>query len=253
MVRPAAAGRRTGWGGRPSDDGARDALADDIFKEVDEELRLERLRASGRRYGVVVLAAVLLVVVASSVWQYGLYRQRQRAAATASMFFAAMKQADSAGRVGGGASEAQLGAAGLFAQVAARGPEGFRTLSRFRQAQIAWDGGQHGQALRLWDAVHDDAAADATLRGLASLLWVQHQLDDGDPAVLKSRLGALSSPGDTWRPMAQELDAEIDLRLGHVEEARRKLGALSEDGAAPEGVRNRAGGLRETLETKAGG
>ena len=227
-------------------------MADDIFKEVDEELRLERLRAGGRRYALVGIAALLLVVVVSGIWQYGLYRQRQRAAESASSFFAAMKQADSS-HVGGGGSAAPLGAAQLFAGVEARGPEGFRTLSRFRQAQIAWDGSRHGEALRLWDAVHDDAAADPTLRGLASLLWVQHQLDDGDPAVLKSRLGALSSPGDTWRPMAQELDAEIDLRLGHIDEARRKLASLGEDGAAPEGVRNRAGGLRETLETKAGG
>ncbi len=228
-------------------------MADDIFKEVDEELRLERLRAGGRRYGLLGLVVVLLVLAASGAWQYGLYRQRQRAEASASSFFAAMKQADSSSHVGGGPSAAQLGAAKLFAGVEARGPEGFRTLSRFRQAQIAWDGSQHGEALRLWDAVHDDAAADPTLRGLASLLWVQHQVDDGDPAVLKSRLGPLSSPGDTWRPMAQELDAEIDLRLGHVDEARRKLAALGEDGAAPEGVRNRAGGLRETLDTKAGG
>ena len=228
-------------------------MADDIFKEVDEEFRLERLRAAGRRYGMLGLAALLLLVVASGAWQYQLYRQRQQAAATASGFFAAMKQADSAGHAGGGLGAAQLGAAKLFAQLERRAPEGFGTLSRFRRAQLAWDGGQHGEALRLWDVVHDDAAADATLRGLASLLWVQHQVDDGDPAILKSRLGALSRPGDTWRPMAEELDAEIDLRLGHVAEARRKLAALSEDGAAPEGVRNRAGGLRETLDAKAGG
>ncbi len=229
-------------------------MADDIFKEIDEELRLERLRAGGRRYGLLGLAVLLLVVVGSGAWQYELYRQRQRAAVTASSFFAAMKLADSVSHVGGGASAAQSSAAKLFERVEARGPEGFRTLSRFRRAQLAWDGGEHAQALRLWEAVHDDGAADATLRGLASLLWVQHQLDDGDPAVLKSRLGALSRPGDSWRPMAQELDAEIDLRLGHVDEARRKLAALGEDGAAPEGVRNRAAGLRETLDiTKAGG
>lgn len=233
-------------------------MADDIFKEVDEDLRAEQLRAAGRRYGLLGAALVVLVLIGVGIWQLQLYRQRQRADATATSFFAATKLADSGTRVapgaGNGATAAQAQAASLFAQVAARGPEGFRTLARFRQAQLAWNGGQHKQALGFWDAVHDDAAADPALRGLASLLWVQHQLDDGDPSVLKSRLGALSSPGDTWRPMAQELDAEIDLRLGRLADARRKLSALSDDGAAPEGLRNRAGGLLETLDqTKTGG
>ena len=225
-------------------------VADDIFKEVDEDLRAERLRAAARRYGLLLAVLILAAVIGAGIWQFQLYRQRQLASATASSFFAATKLADSAGQ----ASAAQANAAKLFGQVAARGPEGFRTLARFRQARIAWDGGQHGQALGLWDAVHDDGAADPVLRGLASLLWVQHQLDDGDPALLKSRLGALSQPGGAWRPMAQELDAEIDLRLGHVADARRKLAVLGEDGAAPEGVRNRAAGLGETLDTlKTGG
>jgi hypothetical protein len=229
-------------------------VADDIFKEVDEDLRAERLRAAGRRYGLLLVALALIAAIGAGLWQFQLYRQRQLATTAASSFFAATRQADASLHAGTGGSTAQADAAASFAQVAARGPEGFRTLARLRQAQIAWTGGQRKTALGLWQAVHDDAAADATLRGLASLLWVQHQLDDGDPAVLKSRLGALSRPGSAWRPMAQELDAEIDLRLGHVAEARRKLAALAEDAAAPEGLRNRAGGLNDTLDNaKAGG
>ena len=231
-------------------------MADDIFKEVDEDLRAERLRAAGRRYGAGGLVLVLLCVAALGGWQIQSYRQRLRAAGTAALYFDATRQADSATHAGAaeGASSGQAKAAELFAQVSERGPDGFRTLARLRQAQIAWDGGHHAQALGLWDAIHDDGGADATLRGLASLLWVQHQMNDGDPAVLKSRLGALSRPGGAWRAMAQELDAETDLRLGHIDEARRKLAALGLDGAAPEGLRNRADGLNDTLDkTKTGG
>ena len=231
-------------------------MADDIFKEVDEELRAERLRAAGRRWGVLGLALVLLCVLLAGGWQIEAYRQRERAAASAAIFFEATKQADSSilAAGSGDVSAGQTKAAGLFAQVAARGPDGLRTLARLRQAQIAWQSGQHAQALGLWNAIHDDSDADSTLRGLASLLWVQHQMETGDPALLKSRLGALSGSGDAWRPMAQELDAELDLRLGHVDEARRKLAAIAQDGAAPEGLRNQAGGLNDTLDqTKTGG
>nr|WP_321983068.1 hypothetical protein [uncultured Lichenicoccus sp.] len=221
-------------------------MADDIFKEIDEDLRAERLRATGRRYGAAALAGVVVIAAGVGLWQVQLWRQGQAAQATASVFFAAMKQAD-ASRSAGGSGSAAMQAVPLFEQVQRDGPEGFRTLARFRQAQIVWDTGDHKAALGLWGAIDKDSAADPDLRGLADLLWVQHQVDDGDPALLESHLGTLSRPGAPWRPMAQELDALIDLRTGHVAEAKRKLAMLSEDGAASEDLRNRAGGLNETI------
>ena len=220
-------------------------MADDIFKEIDEDLRAERMRAAGRRYGIVAVVAVLVIAAAVGIWQFQLWRQRQAASATASVYFAAMKQADSSRSPG---DSAAMQAVPLFQQVERDGPEGFRTLARFRQAALVWDAGDHKTALGLWSTIHADAAADPDLRGLADLLWVQHQVDDGDPALLESHLGSLSRPGAPWRPMAQELDALIDLRAGHVAEARRKLAMLSEDGSASEELRNRAAGLNETLE-----
>ncbi|WP_428375526.1 hypothetical protein [Lichenicoccus sp.] len=240
MVRRAAA---RAW--RRAGNGDTATLADDIFKEIDEELRAERLRATGRRYGAAAIAAVLVVAAGVGFWQFQLWRQGQAAQATASVFFAAMQQADSSRAAGGSAA---MRAVPLFEQVQRDGPEGFRTLARFRQAQIVWDAGDHKAALALWSAIDQDAAADPDLRGLADLLWVQHQVDDGDPALLESHLGTLSRPGAPWRPMAQELDALIDLRTGHVAEARRTLAMLGEDGAASEDLRNRAAGLNETLD-----
>lgn len=219
-------------------------MADDIFREALQDLRAERLRQAGRRYGLLLAVLVLLLLVGFGAWQYRLYRQRQAAEVTAAAYFAGVKAAEQ----GPHGNAAQAGP--LFAQVAAGGPRGFRTLARFWQARIAWEAGRPQQAVAAWDGIAADRGADPTLRGLATLLSVQHQIDHGDPALLASRLGTLSRPGDAWRPMAQELDAELDLRLGRLADARRKLQALSEDGAAPEGVRNRASGLAETLDAE---
>ena len=229
-------------------------VADDIFKEIDEDLRAERLRAAGRRLGALGVVVVVLVAAGVGLWEVEAYKGRQKAAATATTFFAATRLADGGAHPDGGPIPSSKQAASLFAQVASRGPEGFRTMARFRLAQLAWEGGRTVQALAYWNAIHEDASADPTLRGLASLLWVQHQVASGDAALLESRLGALSRPGGPWRPLAQEVDAELDLRLGHIAEARRKLAALSIDGSAPEGLRDRASGLEETLGTaKTGG
>ena len=73
-------------------------------------------------------------------------------------------------------------------------PEGYRTLARLREAALKADAGDLPGALALWDQVAADASADPLLRDLASLLWAEHQIDSGDPALLEARLKALAAP-----------------------------------------------------------
>ena len=90
-------------------------------------------------------------------------------------------------------------------------------------------------------------AADPLLRDLASLLWVQHQVDAGDPAAVEGRLLPLVAAGNAWRPMALESQAWLQIRTGQDDKARETLRALLADVAAPDGVKGRANGLLSRL------
>jgi hypothetical protein len=85
------------------------------------------------------------------------------------------------------------------------------------------------------------------LRDLASLLWAQHQLDQGDPALLEARLKPLAAPGNPWHTLADEQLALLDLRLGKRDQARATFQRLATDTTAPSGVRGRASGLLTRL------
>ncbi len=233
-------------------------MVDDIFSEIDEDLRGERTRARTRRLAVAGLAVLVAVGLAFGLWQYLHYRQQQRAASVAQAFFAAQKDADTAPLAAAGPdappTPEQVRAIGEFAAVAAKGPDGFATLSRLRMAALDWKNNDHPGALGLWDRIAQDRGADADLRGLATLLWVQHQADAADPGLLKTRLRDILVPASPWHLLALETDALIDLRVGHVAEAKRKLTRLAEDGAASDSERARASGLLDTLDTsKTGG
>ncbi len=232
-------------------------MVDDIFSEIDADLRGERTRARTRRLAVVGLAILVAAGLVFGLWQYLHYRQQQRAASVAEAYFAAQKDADTAPLAAAGPdappTPEQHRAVGEFAAVAARAPEGFATLSRLRMAALDWKT-DHRRALGLWDQVAQDRGADPDLRGLASLLWVQHQADEADPGLLKTRLRDILKPASPWHLLALEADALIDLRLGHVADAKRKLTRLAEDGSASESERARASGLLDTLDTsKTGG
>ena len=213
----------------------------DIFDEVEEDLRAERAQALLRRYGGAIVAAAVAVVCAVALYQAWQWYQARQVARIADAYLAATLQADSIPAAGDPAR--REAAANAFMQIAATAPDGYRTLARLRAAGLRADGGDQAAALGLWERVAADNAADPLLRDLASLLFVEHQIDGGDPAALQARLGPLIQPGNAWRPMAEEASALLDLRAGRTADARVILGRLTTDPAAPEGVRGRASAL----------
>jgi hypothetical protein len=217
----------------------------DIFDEVDEELRAERAQQLFKRYGGVIFGAALLIVVAAAAWQGWRWYQARQDQAAAVQYLTAMTLADA---TAAGTSAANRAAAiAAFDKLTATAPEGNRTLARLRDAALKADAGDLTGATALWDQVAADNAADPLLRDLASLLWAEHQIDHGDPALLESRLKALTAPDNVWHALAEEQLALLDLRVGKTDQAKTTLRRLAQDTTAPSGVRGRAGGLLNRL------
>jgi len=215
----------------------------DIFDEVEEDLRAERARQFAKRYGGLLALAVLLALAAVAGWQAWRWYQLRQDRAAASVYLTAMQEADAAA----GAGPARQAAIDGFAKVAAEGPAGYRTVARLREASLKADAGDRAGAEALWDAVAADRDADRLLRDLASLLWVEHQIDDGDAATLQARLKPLTQPTNPWHGLAQEAQALLDMRQGQDAAAKEQFRSLSRDPTVSEGVRARATGLLARL------
>jgi hypothetical protein len=219
----------------------------DIFQEVEEDLRAERMRKLLQRYGGWLLAAALAVILATGAYQGWRYYQARERAQLAQEYLAAMRDAD------GPAGPGRQAALTAFQHLADSKFAGYRTLARLREAALQADGGNRAAALGLYDQVANDPAADPLLRDLASLLWAMRQVDDGDPGQVAARLGPLASPDNPWHALAQEQQALLQIRLGHNDAARDLLKRLAGDVTAPDGVRGRANGLLARLGGSAGG
>jgi hypothetical protein len=217
----------------------------DIFDEVEADLRAERAQKLLMRYGVWLFAAALLVVGLAAGWQVWNWYQLRRDRATAAIYLNAMFAAEHPAPDGKqpSAKDAVEG----FARAAARGPEGYRTLARLQQAALQAQSGDRAGAAALWSDLAGDPAADPLLRDLATLLSVNQQLDSGNPQVLRDRLAPLARPSNAWHSLAQESVAVLDLREGRMEQAKRTLKSLAQDGTAPQGVRDRANSLLQRL------
>ena len=214
----------------------------DIFDEIDEELRAERAHVFLKRYGAFIAAGILLIVGAAAGWQAWRWWQAKQDAVAGQRYLAAIAllASPSAG------AERQV-LINDFSAIAREAPDGYRVLAWLQEAALKAEAGDLRSALTLWNDVATDEGADPLLRDLGNLLWCQHQIDTGDPALLEARLKALAAPGSVWRTLAQEQLALLDIRQGKTAAAKDALGKLAQDATAPNGVRERAAALLARL------
>jgi len=219
----------------------------DIFDEINDDLRAERAQALLKRYGVLLLVLAVLVIAGVGAWQAWRWRQSSQTGQVAAVFLDAMRKAAPTAAGVDVATPSRTQALAAFSDLAATAPDGYRTLARLRAASLKITEGDRPGALAMFDQVSADTQADPLLRSLADLLWVQSQVDEGNPAAVEGRLAGLLVPGNAWRPMAMESQAWLLMRTGRDAQARDVLKQLQADQSAPEGVRGRAAWLLTRL------
>ncbi len=220
----------------------------DIFDEVEEDLRHERARALGRRYGGAGIVCVVLILAATGLYVVWQQNGHATADAVADRFITAARQADHALTASGAPDQAAVAPAErTLGDIASHGPAGYRVLAALRLAALQWQTGQHAQAVADWQAVAGDGTAPRVLRDLAVLTSAQHQTDSGDPVLLKQQLETLTAADNVWAPMAEQTIALIDIRTGHVREAAGIMRRLSQTPQVPQDIRQMAGDLLTTL------
>ncbi len=211
----------------------------DIFDEVSEDLRADQARSVLSRYGKLIVAAMVLTLIAVGIGEWWNQTKSADHDKVAMQFLAAQKAATS--------KLPPKDVTQQLADIADTGPAGYQVLARLQLAAAEWDGGQHEKAIAEWDSVSQDSKAPQLLRDLATLNSVQHQVDSGNAQALKERLAPLISGGSRWRPLAEQVTALLDLRLGRTSEAKAIMKSLADDTQAPQGIRQMAQDILITL------
>ena len=226
-----------GWAVRPAAKTEPDAKSpmanneDTLIREVEEELRRERMQELWNRYGTYFLIAAIALVAA--VWGVRFYNDRKAAAAAAAgaSFNEALQLAEKSK-----AEEARA----AFEKIASGGPAGYAALARLQLAAAAAKAGDRAKAATEYAALADDKGADATLRSLAALNLAMLKVGDGAFTEVENRLNDLAADTSPWRSNAREMIAVGALKAGQTEKARSALERILADAEAPPSVRERS-------------
>lgn len=204
---------------------------DAFLREIDEEVRRERLLKLWDKYGVYALSAVAAIVLAVFGWKW-YESERLSAAARAGAQFAEVTKLISEGKN----QQAIEG----FEQIATEGPSGYAQLAQLRLAATARKAGKTEEALRLYEALASNGSADSLLRGFAKLQIATLKVDTASWTEMQNQLTDLVKDDSSWKYSARELMGLAAFKAGKLNEARKVFTELLASTDTPATIRQRA-------------
>lgn len=215
----------------------------DIFREVDEELRQERLASLWKRYGTYVVAAVILIV--GAVGGYRLYNSWQagQSGESGAKFIAALGLIE---------EERFDEARPLLSELAEDGHGAYPTLARFQEAAVLAADGKRDDAVALYDRIAVEGGVETAFRDLARLRAAILLVDTAAPDEISRRVGDIAAGDGIWRHTAREALALSRYRAGDYARADEILDEIMADPAAPARLKSRAEIIRTLIAPKLG-
>jgi hypothetical protein len=209
----------------------------DIFQEVDEEVRRERLNRLWQQYGNYAIAACVLVVVAVAGWRGYDWWQTRKAAEAGAAFESAVMLAEA-----GKHQEADA----AFAKLAVDGTAGYRVLARLREAaELAQT--DKNAAVKTYDEIAGDRSAGQVMQDLAAVRSGFLLVDTAPYSEIRTRLEPLTAADRTFRHTARELLALSAWKAGDMTAARQWADMIITDPQTPPAARSRAEVLSELI------
>jgi len=206
----------------------------DIFREVEEDVRRERLQKLWKAYGSYAVVAIALLFAGIAGWQVWERREQQERQKVSDAFIAAQRITN------------PQSAASAFADMARTAPTGYAQVARLSQAGAMLTSGQRDGAIDLYKQIAKD---DSGLIGSVARLRAGWALaETASRTELVELLKPLDQPGNAWRLNAREVLAYADYRAMDTKSALTKYSELAADPESPQGLRSRAQAMAAFLK-----
>lgn len=211
-----------------------DSLIDELKHDADRE----RWQAWWERYQTLVLGIIAAIVLATAGHSYWQNVQTQNNMAMTDALYTAM---------GTSKTSPDDAAKGLlaFAEEHKNDDAGF--MAKIQAAAMLLRADKKTDAMIQMEAALADTNADADLRAVTTLKFIQIGFDRLESNQVAEMLAPLQKPDSAYRFAAQELGALNAYRAGDQATVKDMLGKILADKDVPSGVRTRVGDLQRVL------
>ena len=217
-------------------------MSDDSFiREVDEELRSDRMQAIWSRFGNFIIAIAVLIVLLTAGYRGWQYYSEQQSAKSGDAFIAAIELSNE-----GKHAEAIT----ALEELSKSGTGQYPALAKIRIAGELAQQGDVDQAVEAFDAIAADSSFDETLRNVAKLRAGLLLVDASGYDEVLARLESMAEAGASFRHSAREGLGLSAWKENRSQDAYKWFKSITDDIGAPNGVRSRARMMLELLAGK---
>lgn len=205
--------------------------SDTFLREVDEELRRERMNSFMTRYGKWVIggAVLLLLAIGTLIWLRS-HREEQAGQASEKLVQVIEQLEQNNARA----------AAPTIDELAGNGRDGYRMAALFARANAQISSNSIPAAVQTLGTIAADESAPQVYRDAATVRQVQLQFDTMPPAQVIQRLQGFAQPGNPWFGTAGEMVGIAQMRMQRYPQAAQTFGNLARDPNVPESIKARA-------------
>lgn len=201
-----------------------------FLREVDEALREQEVLDAFRRYGKIVGAMIVVILIALAGYLWWDHHRKEQVGERGEQLTLALDQLE-AGRLD--AARTQLAA------LADKGSDGSAVAARLAQAGVLVEQNKLADAQKLFAQVAADGSAPQPYRDLATIREVALGFDAMPADQVVARLKPLAIPGNPWFGSAGELLGIAYMKQGQNQLAGPLFKAVSQDKAVPDTLRRR--------------
>lgn len=216
-------------------------MSDDNFvREVDDEIRSEQFKSLWDRYGILLIATAIAIVLATAGWRGYEYWRDGRASASGDAFLAALTKANAGDNDGALTALSDLEKTGYGA---------YPVLARMRSATVEAAKGENGKAVLAFDEIANDTGVDENVRDMARLRSGLLLVDNGTYEEVSKRVEVLSTDSNPLRHSAREAMGLAAWKAGKAVEAEGFFKQLADDDAAPKNLSERANLMLDVIKS----
>lgn len=213
-----------------------------FLREVDEELRREQAATLWRRYGRLLIGAIIAGLAAFGGYLYWQNEQLKAAGAQGEQVSALFQTLGS-----GNVAAAQK----PLAELAVSNRAGYKATALLLQGDVALQKNDLKGAARIFGSIADDASLPVPFRDLARIRQTSAELDTLKPEQVIARLKPLAVKGGPWLGSAGEMMAVAYIQMNRPDLAGRLYADIAQDESQPQSLRTRAVQMAGTLGTDA--
>lgn len=210
------------------------------IREVDEEVRRDKMDAVWRKYGRYVIGgAVGIVLAVAGLTGWDAYVDANESASsnafTASVEKAAIEGAD---------------VASIWAETRGQVDGGYKELSYLQEAAGLASAGNLEAAVVAYDELANLSGVDTAIKDLGQLLAARTQMKMDKLPEARGRLSLLAGDEGVWNMSANESLAVIDMMEGNLLGAHQRFTDLATGASTPQTMRTRATEIADKLSSQ---